>query len=130
MEWTGYTPTLTQSGTVTKTVTYAKYTQNGKTVTVTMAMSVTGAGSAGSSILIGLPVTAAAATGNHGIGTAAVVDNSTSTRYTGIAQINSTTTFGIAPDSASGAPNFLGANPSFALASPDSIVAFLTYEAV
>lgn len=56
-DWTLYTPTLTQSATVTKTVTYAKYMKIGRKVTVIVALAVTGAGTAANDVAIGLPVT-------------------------------------------------------------------------
>lgn len=58
--WTAYTPTLTQSSTVTKTVTYAKYMKVGRMVHVTALLTVTGSGAANNAILVGLPFTAAA----------------------------------------------------------------------
>jgi len=59
--WTSYTPTLTQSAAVTKTVTYAKYEKIGRMVSVTVSLSVTGTGTANNAITVTLPFTAASA---------------------------------------------------------------------
>lgn len=58
--WTDYTPTLTQSGAVTKTVTRAKYIQLGKTVHVNVYLTITGTGTANNVVLVGLPVASVA----------------------------------------------------------------------
>lgn len=65
--FSSYTPTLTQGVAVAKTVTYAKYFQIGTLVVALGTLSVTGAGTAGAAINIGLPVTAASATGVVGL---------------------------------------------------------------
>lgn len=57
--WTSYTPTLTQAGTVTKTVTYARYIKLGRMVTVQAYLVVTGSGSSATLIEVTLPFTAA-----------------------------------------------------------------------
>lgn len=54
--WTAYTPTWTQSATITKTVNDARYTQVGKTVTAQIVMTATGSGTANNTIVVGLPV--------------------------------------------------------------------------
>lgn len=124
--WTAYTPTLTQSATVTKTVTYAKYQRVGRTITVNMIMSVTGAGTASNNILIGLPVASAAA-GNITSGAGFIGDSSAALNYTGAAVLASTTTVGIVANVGAG---FLGASAmTAALASGDSVGLFVTYEA-
>lgn len=56
--WTSYTPTLTQSGSVAKTVTYAEYTRRGSLVTVHVLLAVTGSGTASNQIEVGLPLPA------------------------------------------------------------------------
>lgn len=54
--WTSYTPTLTQSATVNKTVTTGKYLTIGKVVHFECYLKITSSGTAGNNILIGLPV--------------------------------------------------------------------------
>jgi hypothetical protein len=56
--WQNYTPTWTQSATITKTVNWARYSQVGKLVQVSIRMTATGAGTASNKILVGLPMPA------------------------------------------------------------------------
>jgi hypothetical protein len=126
--WTSYTPTLTQSGAVTKTVTYAKYVQMGKTVIVNVLLTCTGAGSAANSVVVGLPVTAAQST-NQAIGSGYLFDASVPLNYRAIVSLASATTVFLNP-AASTVADVLG-NTSFtaALASGDLISIFAMYEA-
>lgn len=55
--WNTYTPTLTQSATISKTVTYARYNQIGRQVVAQGSLAATSAGTANNVIKIGLPVT-------------------------------------------------------------------------
>ena len=73
-EFQTYTPTWTQSATITKTVNWARYTQLNKFVYVSMKMTASSAGTASNNILVGLPVTASA--NNWSLGTAQIVDES------------------------------------------------------
>jgi hypothetical protein len=61
LAWTSYTPTLTQLGAVTKTVTYAKYTRLANCVIVRCVLACTGSGTANNLITVSLPVTASQA---------------------------------------------------------------------
>jgi hypothetical protein len=63
-----YTPTLTQSNVVAKTVSFAKYQQVNKIVRVEFQLIVTGTGTAANRIDLTLPVTAANNGGNVFIG--------------------------------------------------------------
>ena len=92
--WNTYTPTLTQSVAVTKTVSYASWTRNGRTISVNVLLTVTSTGTAANPILIGLPVSAAGSA-NVPIGTGSVYDSSTTIMYPGIAVWQSATTCGI-----------------------------------
>lgn len=78
-----YTPTLTQSGAVAKTLTYTKYTQRGKAVEGTAYMTVTGTGTASNAVKIGLPVPAATVAATI-IGTGYILDSSANLLYTGL----------------------------------------------
>lgn len=62
--WQNYTPTWTQSATITKTVNWARYTQLNKLVIGSIKMTATGAGTANNIIKIGLPVNAST---NNGV---------------------------------------------------------------
>lgn len=57
--WTDYTPTVVQSGTIAKSVNYARYTKVGRTVTVNAMVVISGSGSANNVITVSLPVEAA-----------------------------------------------------------------------
>ena len=58
--WQDYTPTWTQSATITKTVTWARYTQFNKLVIGSVKMTATSAGTASNIVKVSLPVNASA----------------------------------------------------------------------
>jgi hypothetical protein len=60
LAWTSYTPTVTQSGTVSNTQTYAKYTRLGNLIVVRALLSMTSTGTGNNLIVVSLPVTATA----------------------------------------------------------------------
>lgn len=122
--WTSYTPTLTQSGAVTKTVTYAEYTQIGKTCLCNVRLDVTGTGTGNNAVEVGLPLTASTTT--ISIGNAAIYDTSTSTAYHGACYVSSTTTLKFWGDWS--ATSFWGVTPNLALASGDQIHLAVQYE--
>lgn len=129
--WTSYTPVLTQSGAVTKTVTYARYTQIGKTVHVEITLAVTGAGSANNAVTVSLPVTAASAS-SQPIGSGYIVDASAVANYPGVVTMNATTTATfLDATQPTGAVRLgqTGSAFSAAFASGDSVGLFATYEA-
>jgi len=70
-----YTPTWTQSATITKTVNWARFTQLNKLVIGSVRMTATSAGTANNKVLVSLPVDAS--TNNFIMGTAYIVDEST-----------------------------------------------------
>lgn len=121
--WTSYTPTLTQSATVTKTVTYAKYQRIGRTIHVAVSLAITGAGTTGNAILAGLPVTAAALAGVTGVFRYFDAGN---TNYAGATVGASTTTvqFYVSENG-----NAMGVNPAFGAANTDVLQFYVTYEA-
>jgi hypothetical protein len=57
--WTSWTPTVTQAGSITKTVTYARYIKLGRLVIAQAYLAITGAGSSATAVTVSLPVTAA-----------------------------------------------------------------------
>lgn len=127
--WTAFTPTLTQSATVTKTVTYAKYVRLGRVISANISVVVTGAGTASNAIVAGLPV--AVATGVTMLGVGYIYDASANAVYKATVEVGSPTTSALfRPASATG-NDFLGANAPMtaALASGDLIVYAVTYEA-
>jgi hypothetical protein len=127
--WSSYTPTLTQSGAVTKTVTYAKYIQIGKTVIVQVFLDVTGTGTGANVVLVGLPVTAAQnGVKPQEVGTGTVYDLSAVLAYKGQAILQSSTTVQFR---ASGTSSGVLGSTDFtaALASGDQISFTAMYEA-
>lgn len=58
-QWTDYTPTVTQSVTVSKTVTYSRYVKLGRTVIFEFYLVATSSGTATHALTVTLPVTAA-----------------------------------------------------------------------
>lgn len=123
--WTSWTPTLVQSSAVTKTVTAGTYVQVGKLVIANFYLTVTGTGSAGSSVTVGLPV--ASKTTNLNIGGGSIFDSSANTAYSG-QWFNTTTTTVILVGDWS-AQNSWGIAPSIALAVNDLIRGTVIYEA-
>lgn len=125
--WTTYTPTLTQSATPTKTVSYASYARAGRMIFGNVLLSVTSAGTAANTVLVGLPVAAAAAlVANTPVGNLAIYDSSVTTWYHGIALINSAS---VVYGAASGATAGLGAATfTAALASGDLVLIHFHYE--
>lgn len=126
--WQTWTPTLTQSGAVTKTVTYASYVQIGKLIIAQCRLDVTGSGTSSNSIVVGLPVTAVRSGSlAFGVGEFGFWDASASQLFIGQARLISTTTIDAFRDSAG---NSIGSStPTVALASGDVITISVIYEA-
>lgn len=129
IDWTTFTPTLTQFTTATKTVTYAKYTKHGRTVTVAVSLAVTGGGTASSDVLIGLPVAAVAPAGLP-VGTGTIYNASNFATYPGIAEINSSITVRLRCTGAAGVRILGSTDFTEALASGDSVNYTVTYESL
>lgn len=126
--WTAYTPTLTQSATVTKTVTYARYNRVGRMITVEVVMAVTGTGTAANAVVIGLPVTAATAS-TLPIGAGYIFDTSASDTIIGAAYLATTTTVQLLSARATGQILGTGSGFAAALAAGDGVAFSVTYEA-
>lgn len=122
---TSWTPTVTQSGTITHTVSYAKYQQVGNVVHVWASLAITGVGVAGNDVRIGnLPFPEA---GGGCVGVGYILDNGTG-YYVGTARrILNTTSIAF---NAHLETDEIGTDPSFALASGDSISFQITYVVV
>lgn len=123
--WESYTPTLTQSNTVAKTVTWAKYTRINKLVIANVRLDVTAAGTTNNAIVVGLPITSAAADSVR-IGTSTFYDGSTAITYNAAVQLVSSTTVSLLAD---GVNSFIGVTPNVALASGDQVTLSIMYEA-
>lgn len=125
---TTYTPTLTQSGAVTKTVTYASYIRIGRMIIGNIRLDVTGSGSAANAITISTPVTASSST--VVVGSGYFFDASVGA-YSGSCALLTTSTFGIYA-TVTGGLNPLGATgaaSAVALASGDILNISFSYEA-
>lgn len=121
--WESYTPTLVQGATVTKTIDSARYCQFQKTVLVTVKMTVTGAGTAGQFVLVGLPI--AARTANSTVtGTVGVYDFNTNIWYTCMSQLNTVNNCYLYYQ----AGNAFGSVPAVTLAVNDQIHCSFMYE--
>lgn len=126
--WTSYTPTLTQSATVTKTVTRAAYMKVGRLVVVSFNLSVTGTGTASNAVLIGLPLAAVNASDNI-VGNGLLYDSSAGLAYVGSIVLASTTTIAMYGPATSPV-GYLGTQQFTAgLASSDRITGTVMYEA-
>jgi hypothetical protein len=125
--WTSYTPTLTQSGSVTNTVSYAKYVRLGRTIIANVFLTVTGTGTGGAAVIVSVPV--AASISGYTAGTGKIYDSSATVAYNGTAELVSTTTVRFWPASAD-STNVLGVTVfTAALASSDQVHMHVIYEA-
>ena len=127
--WASYTPTFTQSATITKTVNYAKYIQYGKLIIANVGITATSSGTANNAIVVGLPVTAASGAVGA-IGAARITDFGVS-NYPCLPIVASTTTLNFL-DATQATTVFMGqtgAAFSGALGSSDSVVFVVAYEA-
>jgi hypothetical protein len=122
-QWETYTPTLTQSVTVSKTTVVARYCQFQKTVIVNIMLNPTSTGTIGSALTVGLPI-AARANNNQIIGSGFIYDNSPQFTYNVSAYLTSTTTFSALYQG--GSP--WGGSPNLAIANGDQIQFMITYE--
>lgn len=128
--WETWTPTLTQSGAVTKTVTYGKLLRIGRLIVAEVFLTCTGSGTAANNVIVGLPVASAAngALFAQEIGTATIFDVSANLAYKGNAILLSTTTLAIR---ASGTSSGVLGTTDFtaALAVNDTVSYSIMYEA-
>ena len=121
--WVDYTPTLTQSATVTKTIGSARYCQIQKTVIATVRLTVTGAGTALQFVQLGLPIAARSAN-NTPTGMMTVYDSSANLIYNLMPQlVNVNEVLGYYQ-----VGNAFGSNPAVTLAVNDQIFASFMYE--
>ena len=121
-----YTPTFTQSATITKTINIARYWQVQKFVIVQFSMTATSSGTAGNAVLVGLPLTALSSSSQvwgaaSFTGGASHYGNKVGTCYG-----NTTTTMSFLFQD--GVSNLFGVNPSFQILSGDNIAGTLIYE--
>lgn len=127
--WTTFTPTLTQSATVTKTVTYARYSRIGRTINVVVELAVTGAGTASNDVKVGLPVAAVSSSTTRALGVGFINDTSAGALYKGIVVPNSTTDILFRQTNDTGQGTLGTAVFTAGLASGDTVTFTATYEA-
>jgi hypothetical protein len=119
---TSWTPTVTQTGSVTVTNSYSRYKRNGRHIEGWFSLDVTGSGSGGVAFTIGaIPATAAST--SPLIGRMRYYDLSATQTYDGWLYLASTTTFG--GTVAVGSTIASGVN----LANGDKLDGFFSYEA-
>lgn len=129
--WPSFTPVLTQSVTVTKTVTAAKVLKLGRLVIACYYLSVTGSGTASQIVTFTLPYTAAAPVGKI-LGAGYIYDASAGVNYVGLVAAASTTT-GALVEANQPNNNYMGASTapgsfSAGLAINDGVLALIAYE--
>jgi hypothetical protein len=122
-----WTPAVTQLGSVTVTVTDAKYWRVGRLVFAFAKLAVTGSGTGANAVAVSIPVTAANA--NNFIGTGSIFDTSASTFYSGVARLPTTTTVSIIAHAATGFLGATGGGFVAGLAAGDNVDLCLSYEA-
>jgi hypothetical protein len=126
--WTTWTPTLTQSGTVTATVTSAVYGRWGRLIVGQFRLSVTGTGTSSNTVTVSLPVTSARS--GVSVGSGGIYDVSAALNYTSNVSLNTTTTLVFEPHGGGVSASPLGLVVfTAALASGDIVQGFFMYEA-
>lgn len=125
--WATWTPTITQSGAVTKTVNQANYIRVADLVMMQWYLTMTGAGTGNNTITITLPVTAAS-TLTTPLGSGAVDDSGTAT-YPCLPTLASTTTLKFLRSDTTTTSSFIGVDPNFALAVGDVLRGTAIYQA-
>lgn len=125
--WPSWTPTLTQTGAVTKTVTYARYMKVGRTTIAAFDLAVTGTGTASAAVTVSLPVTAA--TSSLKVGAGSIFDTSAGTQFKGVVELASTTTLAFVPTETTVNNNLGATSFTAALASGDLVRGFAIFEA-
>lgn len=126
-QWTDYTPTLTQSIAVTKTINYARYIRIGRLIVAQVYLTITSAGTGGNPVVVGLPFAAS----NTTVATASTI-GSFSYQDTGTASYSGTANFTSSTTVAGQAHNqgaFIGQAPSFTTANTDIVSIMVSYEA-
>jgi len=127
--WASFTPLLWQGGTVTKTVTYAKYTRVGRMITAIVNLAITGTGTGTTEVHVGLPITAATSDGCT-VGAGAIYNASNFATYPGTAEIITSGTEVRLRDTAAPGISILGAAQfTDAFANGDGLTYAATYEA-
>lgn len=125
--WVDWTPQVDQgvSTNISKTINYARYRRDGSRFKADFDLSMTGAGTAGSTITVSIPFDFATTAGGAK-GAGQVYDASANQRYVCCIERGGTSKVGFAADGAYN--NQVGATPSFAIASGDVLRASIDCE--
>lgn len=124
--WQSYTPTLTQSATITKTVTRARYTRYGRFIQGQFSLTASSSGTTANAVAVGLPVAAAVSSGVV-VGNAFIYDASTVLRYSGALELATASVAVLVGDWS--ADQAWGVVPNLAMASGDLFRGVFQYEA-
>lgn len=128
--WTSFTPTLTQSATVTKTVNRGHYVRAGRSVIGESVMTCSSSGTAANNVVVGLPVAAATATNNTVMGEGFVYDASANFFYFGVLLRDTGTTATFLRRTDAAAAGYIGSSGfTAALTTSDIISYYFQYEA-
>lgn len=123
----GWTPTVTQTGSVTVTNTYSRLQRYGRHVTGWFSVAVTGAGSGGTPVIVSVPLTAAQA--DIPVGIAQLFDTSGNLYFHVELHLESTSTFSLRNAGGAGDQRLGVAAFTSGLASGDLIKGQFNYEA-
>lgn len=93
--WTTYTPTITQTVTVAKTVNYSKYCRIGRLVIWQASLSITSSGTSGAIVSVTLPATASSSSANTVIGSGYLNDSDQADQYAVMCRLASSTAFNL-----------------------------------
>ena len=127
--WLDWTPTVTQSASVSVTVARAKYMRLGRLIIGDCQLTVTGAGTGGNAVRVSMPVTWAHGNTRIPLGAGIINDDSANFFYDGKLVALSTTAFAFALTGAA-EDTYLGSTTfTAALAASDVIGLSFTYEA-
>lgn len=125
INWTTWTPTITQSGSVTFTNTYCRYMVIEKLATVQFTLAVTSAGMTANPIIVGsIPAAIAPVQASLIVGAGLIVDSGTA-NFPCVVQVLTAATLRFVDTETGGR---VGENPAFALASGDFILGEAKWE--
>ena len=129
--WNSWVPVVDQGATtnIAATIGRAKYLQFGLGVEVEFQVTLTAAGTAGSAVVVSLPVNALSGTTGMIVGIGSVYDVSATGGYTCRVELYGTAVRFVRADTITTASGWWGADPNVALASGDILRARLVYEA-
>lgn len=126
-QWIDFVPVLSQgaSGNIAKTVSYSKFLVEGYKCTWAWEITATASGTAGSNVSLTFPIPPAFI--EPQAGTYTVVDTSTGIRYTGHAEIASTTSL-VASNDVGATGGIFGTTPNVAIANGDVLRGVAIYQ--